>query len=115
MKASPKNLACYIRVSTIGQNEAGQRAAMRHLVGHPPLAFLRNYLARGGFRDGIPGFIVSAMNAYYVFLKFAKLWAVQHQSQVQGSTFKVQGSVQGSGFKVHESERVHGESLEPKP
>ena len=29
---------------------------------------------RGGIRDGVPGFIISAMNAYYVFLKFAKLW-----------------------------------------
>jgi hypothetical protein len=29
---------------------------------------------RGGFRDGIPGLIVSAMNARYVGLKFAKLW-----------------------------------------
>jgi (heptosyl)LPS beta-1,4-glucosyltransferase len=85
-------------------HEAGQRVAMRHLVGHPPLAFLRNYLARGGFRDAIPGFIISAMNAHYVFLKFAKLWAMQHQSQVQGSE-----------FRVHESERVHGEPLEPKP
>ena len=26
----------------------------------------------------LPGFIISAMNAYYVFLKFAKLWARQH-------------------------------------
>jgi glycosyltransferase involved in cell wall biosynthesis len=94
-------------------HETGQRAAMRHLIGHPPLAFLRNYLARGGFRDGIPGFIISAMNAHYVFLKFAKLWAIQHQSQVQGSGFGVQGSVQGSGFRVHESERMHKKPVEP--
>ena len=37
--------------------------------------FLRNYIARGGIRDGVPGFIISSMNAYYVFLKFAKLWS----------------------------------------
>jgi hypothetical protein len=29
---------------------------------------------RGGFRQGVPGLIVSAMNARYVGLKFAKLW-----------------------------------------
>ena len=46
---------------------------------HPPLAFLRNYLLRGGFRDGGPGLIVSAMNAYYVFLKFAKLREMQER------------------------------------
>jgi glycosyltransferase involved in cell wall biosynthesis len=54
-------------------NERGRRAGLVQLAGHPPLAFLRNYLARGGIRDGIPGFIISSLNAYYVFLKFAKL------------------------------------------
>src|SRR6202030_2265901 len=54
--------------------EDGRRAGWLQLAGHPPLAFLRNYLAHGGIRDGVPGFIISALNAYYVFLKFAKLW-----------------------------------------
>jgi hypothetical protein len=49
------------------------------MVVHPPLAFIRNYLVRGGIRDGIPGFIVSAMNTYYVLLKFIKLWEFQHK------------------------------------
>ena len=53
--------------------EAGRHAGLLRLSGHPPLAFLRNYLLKGGIRDGVPGFIISAMNAYYVFLKFAKL------------------------------------------
>jgi len=26
----------------------------------------------------MPGFIVSVMNAYYVFLKFARLWDLDH-------------------------------------
>ena len=51
-----------------------QRASWLNLVGYPPLVFLRNYLWRRGFRDGTPGLIVSLMNSYYVFLKFAKLW-----------------------------------------
>jgi glycosyltransferase involved in cell wall biosynthesis len=54
--------------------EEGRRAGPLDLVAHPPAAFLRNYLLRGGARDGTAGFVVSALNAYYVFLKFAKLW-----------------------------------------
>ena len=54
--------------------ESGRRAGWLELALHPPLAFLRNYVLRGGFRDGSAGLVVSAMNAYYVFLKFAKLW-----------------------------------------
>lgn len=57
--------------------EAGRRASLSQLLFHGPLAFLRNYVAKGGFRLGAVGIIVSAMNAYYVFLKFAKLWQVQ--------------------------------------
>ena len=54
--------------------EEGRRAGWVDLAVHPPAAFLRNYVLRGGFRDGVPGLIVSAMNARYVGLKFAKLW-----------------------------------------
>lgn len=57
----------------------GRRARLVDLLAHPPAAFLRNYLLRGGVRDGAAGAIVSAMNAYYVFLKFAKLWERQRQ------------------------------------
>jgi glycosyltransferase involved in cell wall biosynthesis len=39
---------------------------------HPPFAFLRNYVLRRGFLNGSAGFIVSALNSYYVFLKLAK-------------------------------------------
>jgi hypothetical protein len=57
--------------------EDGRRASVSDLAFHGPLAFLRNYLLRGGFRLGRVGLIVSTMNAYYVFLKFAKLWQLQ--------------------------------------
>jgi glycosyltransferase involved in cell wall biosynthesis len=52
----------------------GRRASLLELAGHPPLAFLRNYLLRGGVRDGAAGLVISSMNAWYVFLKYAKLW-----------------------------------------
>ena len=32
-------------------------------------------------RDGAAGLLVSALNSYYVFLKFAKLWELQQQSR----------------------------------
>ena len=54
--------------------EEGRRAGWFDLLMHPPAAFVRNYVLRGGFRDGKAGLIVSAMNARYVRLKFAKLW-----------------------------------------
>jgi glycosyltransferase involved in cell wall biosynthesis len=70
----------YTTLAARQMQEAGRRAGLAEIAGHPPLAFLRNYLAHGGIRDGAAGFIISAMNAYYVFLKFAKLWELQNQT-----------------------------------
>jgi glycosyltransferase involved in cell wall biosynthesis len=61
-------------------HEAGVHAGLLQIAGHPPFAFLRNYFAHGGIRDGVPGFVISALNSYYVFLKFAKLWELQHST-----------------------------------
>jgi glycosyltransferase involved in cell wall biosynthesis len=69
----------YTTLAARQMREDGRRAGLLQLAGHPPLAFLRNYIARGGIRDGVPGFIISSMNAYYVFLKFAKLWELQRR------------------------------------
>ena len=60
-------------------HESGRRSGLLQIAGHPPLAFLRNYIARGGVRDGAVGFVISALNSYYVFLKFAKLWELDHR------------------------------------
>jgi glycosyltransferase involved in cell wall biosynthesis len=55
----------------------GRRATAAGLVLAPAAAFARNYLLRAGFRDGMAGLIVSALNSYYVLLKCAKLWELQ--------------------------------------
>jgi glycosyltransferase involved in cell wall biosynthesis len=67
----------YTTAAARQMHEAGRRAAWWDLAAHPPLAFLRNYVARAGFRDGTAGLVVSILNAYYVFLKFAKLRELQ--------------------------------------
>ena len=63
-----------------------KQASWLHLIGHPMLAFLRNYLWRRGFRDGVPGLTISLMNSYYVFLKFAKLWEYQQRVRSTSAT-----------------------------
>jgi len=69
----------YTTYSARQMHENGRHAGLLQLAGHPPLAFIRNYILRGGIRDGVPGFVISALNAYYVFLKFAKLRELQQQ------------------------------------
>lgn len=40
----------------------------------PIAAFIRTYLLKQGFRDGVPGLIIAMFTAYSVFLKYAKVW-----------------------------------------
>jgi hypothetical protein len=54
--------------------EDGRRTGAFGILLHVDAAFLRNYLLRGGFRDGAAGFVVSVLNSYYVAMKFTKLW-----------------------------------------
>jgi (heptosyl)LPS beta-1,4-glucosyltransferase len=69
----------YTKLAADEMRAAGRHAGAFDLVVHPFAAFVRNYVLRGGIRDGLPGFIVSIMNAYYVFLKFARLWELDRR------------------------------------
>jgi len=76
----------YSTLSARQMHEAGRRAGPLDLLLHPPAAFLRNYILRRGFLDGGAGFVLSLVNAYSVFLKFAKLWELRTtNSQQDGS------------------------------
>ena len=67
----------YTSLAARQMHEAGRRAWALDLLVHPPAAFLRNYVLRRGFLDGGVGLALSLVNAYSVFLKFAKLWELQ--------------------------------------
>ena len=71
----------YTTLAAKGYFEAGQRAGVRQIVLHPPGAFLKKYVAQQGFREGMVGFLVCALHAYYTFLKYAKLWELRQKLQ----------------------------------
>jgi glycosyltransferase involved in cell wall biosynthesis len=53
--------------------EAGRRTSALEMAGASTWAFFRSYVLRGGVRLGRVGLTVSALGAYYTFLKLAKL------------------------------------------
>jgi glycosyltransferase involved in cell wall biosynthesis len=76
------HLATIDRYTTLAARQAfaeGRRAGVWGAVLHAKAAFLRNYLLRRGITQGGVGLVVSILNAYYVFLKFAKLWELGRQ------------------------------------
>ena len=52
----------------------GKQASLLDLCLRPLWRFVRMYFLRGCFLEGVPGFFVAATAAFYVFLKYAKLW-----------------------------------------
>jgi len=61
--------------------DAGRRATFLDVSVQPKFAFFRNYILKRGVLDGTAGLIISRMNAYYVFLKFAKLRELERRTK----------------------------------
>jgi glycosyltransferase involved in cell wall biosynthesis len=74
-------LGRYTTLAAEQESARNKRATLTRLLFQPLLVFLRSYVLKQGFRDGIPGLVISSFAAYYVFLKYAKLWEKQHLPQ----------------------------------
>jgi glycosyltransferase involved in cell wall biosynthesis len=64
----------FSRESAAALHREGHPVRLADLVLRPPARFLRAYLLRRGFMDGVPGLIVAAATSFHVFLKYAKRW-----------------------------------------
>jgi len=67
-------------------HEAGVRFRLVDLLLRPLARFFKGYVLRQGFRMGMPGFVVSSATAYYVFMKYAKLWELERGSDGRAGT-----------------------------
>ena len=68
------------RYSTLAAQEMacqGRRARIADLVLRPPAVFLKAYVLRGGFLDGLDGLVLAGLGAAYAFAKYAKLREIQ--------------------------------------
>lgn len=57
--------------------EKNKKTTWFHLIFKPSYRFFSSYILKGGFRDGVPGLTVAAVNAYGVFQRYAKLLLLQ--------------------------------------
>jgi len=68
----------YADISARGRFAQGKRASWRALLCKPPLVFLKSYVARAGFLDGVPGLAVAMGSACYRFSRDLRLWELEH-------------------------------------
>ena len=59
--------------------ERGRRAHVVDILVRPPASFLNMYFLRLGLLDGWRGAVLSGLAAVSVFLKYVRLWDLQHR------------------------------------
>lgn len=58
----------------------GRRSSVLKIATAAPTAFVRSYLLRGGFRDGLAGITIAGFAAHHAFLKQLLLWELQQKN-----------------------------------
>ncbi|HUI10481.1 MAG TPA: glycosyltransferase family 2 protein [Bacteroidota bacterium] len=71
----------YTTLAAKDMYDAGKRYAVPDLVVRPTFQFVKMYLLRAGFLDGIHGFVLAAASSAYVFAKYAKLWELEQSER----------------------------------
>ena len=61
--------------------EKGKTVGGGKIFGSTVAAFIRSYIVKQGFRDGVHGLIIGLFTAYGVFLKYAKLWELNRAAK----------------------------------
>ncbi len=84
---SYRNLADHIlrinRYSTLASQKMfkeGKKSSYAKILLLPPITFLKHFIFRLGFLDGVQGLLISMFSSYYVFLKFAKLRELEREN-----------------------------------
>lgn len=68
----------YATWGALNLRDEGSRVTLFSMFFRAPLRFIQLYFLRLGFLDGIPGLHVCAYTAFYVFMKQARLWELEH-------------------------------------
>ncbi len=63
------------RYTSLAAREAhqnGRKVGVRHVVINPLVKFVKQYVVKGGFLDGLEGLLLAILSACYVMVKYAK-------------------------------------------
>ncbi len=70
----------YTGMAAADLRRSGGRFRRTDLVLRPLGRFLRTYVLRLGFLDGLPGFLMAVNHAYAGFMKYARLWELERRT-----------------------------------
>ena len=67
-------LNSYTSVEAQGRLKSGKKGHWAGILIKPPRRFLNNYLFKGGWRDGMQGFLYCFLTGYYTLMFNLKIW-----------------------------------------
>jgi glycosyltransferase involved in cell wall biosynthesis len=71
----------YTTLSAQELSERGEVASLADLLFRPMATFWKIYLFKGGFLDGIYGFLLALFSSVHVVTKYVKLWLLNRNAQ----------------------------------
>jgi glycosyltransferase involved in cell wall biosynthesis len=81
-----KRLETYSTLAALDYEQRGKTATPLKLLGNPIATFMKAYVLRRGFLDGLPGFVVAVMGSVSVFFKYAKLYELQLKNRTTAAS-----------------------------
>lgn len=69
----------YAPLAAQGMFESGRRTSASNILVAGPSAFIRSYILKAGFLDGLPGLAIANFAAHHAFLKHLLLWELQQK------------------------------------
>ncbi len=89
----------------------GKRAGALQIFGRPVTRFLKMYVVRLGFLEGLHGLVLSMLGAFTVYLKYARLW----EMRVLKGAAEIPAQVEAGGPLAREQiGRMVGEERRPR-
>lgn len=58
----------------------GRKWHLPDLIVHPAATFVKMYILKAGFLDGVNGLLLAILSSYHVFVKYVKLRQLHHQA-----------------------------------
>ncbi|MCB8963787.1 MAG: glycosyltransferase family 2 protein [Bacteroidales bacterium] len=87
-----EHLVKVVRYSTIGSKEyfeKGMKSTFLSAIFHSLWRFFKHYILKQGYKDGSAGFVICAISAYAVFLRYMKLRVLIIDQKIQLNGGKV--------------------------
>ena len=70
----------YAPLGALQMFEEGRRTSRLRIATAAPIGFIRSFVLKGGFRDGLAGLTIARFAGHHDFLKHLMLWERQRQS-----------------------------------